>query len=163
LDGNEEQWSYANGKIHAHSVDGEGILASPKLYGDVTYSATLSTTNREASLAIRLQDAGNGYIIIFAPARTPCPWNRTGFVAVIKKVSGNETTLASYNKRKVSAVGQTARLKVIAQGPSIEVQLNGTKILQVKDSTFATGHLGLRMYGTPDFPCDAAFSRVTIH
>jgi hypothetical protein len=129
----------------------------------VTYSATVSTTNREASLAIRLQDAGNGYLILFAPARTPCPWNRGGFVAVIKKSSGNETTLVSYNKRKISAIGQTARIKVIAHGPSIEVRLNGDKILQVNDSTFATGHLGLRMYGTPDYPCDATYSRVTIN
>jgi len=162
LDGNDEQWSFGHGKIHAHSAEGEGILASPQLYGDVTYSATVSTTNREASLAIRLQDAGNGYLILFAPAHTPCPWNRTGFVAVIKKVSGNETTLASYNKRKISTIGQTARLKVITHGPSIEVQLNGTKILQVNDSTFATGRIGLRMFGTPDFPCDAMYSRVTI-
>jgi len=163
LEGNEDQWSLSGGKIHAHSVEGENILASEKEYGDVTCSATVSTTNREASLAIRLRDAGNGYLIIFAPPRTPCPWNRTGFVAVIKKVSGTETTLVSYNKRTLLAVGQTAKLKVIARGPSIEVHLNGTKILHVNDSTFATGHIGLRIFGDPNYPCDATFSRVTFH
>ncbi|MGA2854813.1 MAG: family 16 glycoside hydrolase [Verrucomicrobiota bacterium] len=163
LDGNENNWSFASGKIHAHSVEGEGILASEKEYGDVTFSATVSTTNREASLAIRMQDAGNGYLILFAPARTPCPWNRTGFVGVIKKVSGSETTLVTYNKKQLSTIGLSAKIKVIARGPSIEVQLNGAKILQANDSTFTTGRIGLRIFGDPNYPCDAAFSKVTFH
>ena len=162
LDGNENNWSFASGKIHAHSVEGEGILASEKEYGDVTFSATVSTTNREASFAIRMQDAGNGYLILFAPVRTPCPWNKGGCVAVIKKESGNETTLVSYN-RKMSTIGQTARLKVIAHGSSIEVQLNGTKILHVNDSTFASGRIGLRIFGDPNYPCDATYSKITFH
>lgn len=161
LDGNDGQWSFAGGKIHAHSTEGQSILASETEYGDVTFSATVSTTNRESSLAIRLQDSGNGYLIIFAPPRTPCPWNRSGFVAIIKKVSGNETTLVSYNKRTLLAIGQTAKLKVIARGPSIEVQLNGAKILHVNDSTYAAGRIGLRIFGDPTYRCDAAYSRVT--
>ena len=163
LDGNDGQWSFASGKIHAHSTDGESILASEKEFGDVTYSATVSTTNREATLAIRMQDAGNGYLILFAPARTPVPWNRSGFVAVVKKVSGTETTLVAYNNRKLSAIGQTAKIKVIARGSSIEVQLNGAKILHASDSTFATGHIGLRIFGDSNYPCDATFSKVTFH
>jgi DNA-directed RNA polymerase subunit RPC12/RpoP len=135
LDGNDDQWSFTGGKIHAHSTEGQSILASKKEYGAVTYSAIVSTTNREATLAIRLQDAGNGYLILFAPARTPCPWNRTGFVAIIKKVSGTDTTLVTYKKRKLSTLGQTAKIKVIAHGPAILVLLNGTKILETSDST----------------------------
>ena len=162
LQGNEDQWSFAGGKIHAHSTDGQTILASEKEYGDVTYSAIVSTTNREASMAIRMQNEGNGYLILFAPAHTPVPWNRTGFVAIIKMASGNETTLVSY-KRRLSAAGQTAKIKVIAQGSSIEVQLNGTKILQTSDSTYASGHIGLRIFGDPNYPCDSTFSRVAFH
>jgi len=162
LDGNADQWSFSGGKIHAHSVAGQTILASEQEYGDVTYSATVSTTNRESSLAIRMQDAGNGYLILFAPVRTPCPWNSGGYVAVIKKESGNETTLDSFN-RKMSAIGQTARLKVIARGPTIEVQLNGTRILRVNDSTFASGRIGLRIFGDPNYPCDATYSKISFH
>lgn len=147
LDGGGEQWSLANGKIHGHSVDGEAILASEEKYRELTYSATISTTNREASLAIRMQDAGNGYLILFAPARTPCPWNRTGFIAVIKKVAGGETTLASYNKRNMFSIGHAAQIKVMARGPIIEVQVNGTKILHVSDSTFATGRIACACLG----------------
>lgn len=162
LDGRDDQWSFSGGKIHAYSTEGDAVLASQTEYGDVTFSATVSTTNRESSLAIRLQDAGNGYLIIFAPVRTPCPWNRSGFVAIIKKVSGNETTLASYNRR-MSAFGQTAKLKVVAHGPSIQVQVNGTRVLRVNDSTFASGRIGLRLFGDSTYPCDATYSRVTFH
>lgn len=114
-------------------------------------------------LAIRLQDAGNGYLILFAPAHTPVPWNRTGFVAIIKMVSGTETTLATYNKRKLSTLGQTAKIKVIARGPAIQVLLNGTKILETNDSTYATGRIGLRIFGDPNYPCDATFSGIAFH
>jgi hypothetical protein len=163
LDGNEDNWSFVNGKIHVHSVDGEDILESEKEYGDVTFSATVSSTNREASLAIRLQDAGNGYIITFAPDGTPCPWNPTGFIAVVKKTSGSESTLVAYRKRYLSSIGQTAKIRVIAHGPLIEVQLNGRRILSATDSTFPTGRIGLRIFGDPNHPCDATFSKVTFH
>jgi hypothetical protein len=163
LEGGNDQWSFASGKIHAHSTGGESILTSEQNFRDVTYSATASTTNREATLAIRVQDPGNGYLILFAPPRTPCPWNWSGFVAIIKKVSGNETTLASYNKRNLFTIGQTAKLKVIARGPSIEVRLNGTKILHVNDSTFASGRIGLRIFGDSNYPCDATFSKLAFY
>ncbi len=162
LGGSSDQWSFSGGKIHAHSTAGQTILVSETEFGDLTLSATVNTANREASFAIRMQDAGNGYLILFAPAHTPCPWNRTGFVAIIKKVSGNETTLVSYN-RKMAAIGQTAKLKVIARGPSIEVQLNGTKILHANDLTFASGRIGLRIFGDPNYPCDATYSKITFH
>jgi hypothetical protein len=160
LDGKGDQWNLAGGKIHAHGTEGESILASDKQYGDVTYSATLGTANREATLGIRLQDAGNGYLIVFAPAHTPCPWNPNGFVAIIKKVAGNETTLATYRRHALHTTGQAAKIKIIAHGPNIQVLLNGTKILEASDSTYATGRIGLRIYGDPTYPCDATFSHV---
>ncbi len=160
LDGDENDWSFAGGKIHAHSVSGEGIFASDKEYGDVTFSATVSTTNREATLAIRLQDAGNGYLIMFAPGRVSVSRSRNGFISVVKKTSGKETTL---NKRALSAFGPTAKVKVIARGPLIEVYLNGKKVLHVSDSTFAAGHIGLRLFGDPNYPCDATYSNLAFY
>lgn len=159
ISGNNEQWYWANGKINAHSTTEETILASGKEYHNITLSAIASTTNREASLAIRMQDANNGYIIIFAPGGTPR--NDAGHIALVKKESGSETTLASYQGRVFSTMGPSAKITVTADGPLIEVRLNGTRVLRVTDSTFITGLIGLRIYGDPDFPCDATFSKVT--
>jgi hypothetical protein len=121
-------------------------------------SAVASTTNREASLAIRLQDANNGYLIIFAPADTLR--DDAGHISLIKKTDGNEVTLASYYGR-LSSMGQSAKITVAARGSVMEVRLNDVRVLRVMDTTFATGHIGLRIFGDPDYPCDATFSNVT--
>ena len=159
ISGNSEQWNWTNGKINAHSTTGETILASSKEYHNVTLSAIASTTNREASLAIRMQDANNGYIVIFAPGGTPRV--DAGHISLIKKESGSETTLATYQGGMFLAMGQSAKITVAAQGPLIEVYLNGARVLRVMDSTFITGLIGLRIFGDPEYPCDATFAKVT--
>jgi Domain of Unknown Function (DUF1080) len=160
LDGDKSQWNFSNGEISGHSAAGESTLASPQKYGDVTFSATLHTTNREATLAIRLQDKENGYFIVFAPDGTPNLGNR-GYIALIKKSSGVNSNLETYTKKNMAAIGQTAKIKVVANGPLIEVWVNGTKLLHASDSTFATGNIGIRVFGNAKYPGDATFSKVT--
>ncbi len=160
LDGDKSQWNFSNGVITGHSADGESTLASPGKYGDVTFSATLHTANREATLAIRLQDKENGYFIVFAPDGTPILGNR-GYIALIKKSSGVSSRLDTYTKKNMTSIGQTAKIKVVARGPLIEVWVNGTKLLHATDSAFAAGNIGIRVYATPNYPCDATFSKVT--
>lgn len=155
-------WNWAHGRVNAHCVNGDSILASSEEYGDVTFSAIVGTTNREASLAIRLQDENNGYIVVFAPANTP--GNTTGFVRLVKRTSvEGETTLATYQKRKMAVIGLSAKITVVARGPAIQVYLNGERILQAHDATFASGYIGFRVYGWADFPCDATFAGVRFH
>jgi hypothetical protein len=161
IDGNSEQWHWAKGKINAHSITGETILASGREYRDVTLSATAGTTNREASLAFRLQDANNGYLVIFAPAGTPR--EDAGCVLLIKKEEGTEVTLASYRGRVLSSLGQSAKIAVTARGSLIEIRLKDVRILRVKDTTYATGLIGLRIFGDPEYPCDSTFSNVTLN
>ena len=67
ISGDNGQWVFADGQIEAHTITGDSILASSEKYGDVTFSAIAKTTNREASLAFRMQDAANGYILNFTP------------------------------------------------------------------------------------------------
>jgi DNA-directed RNA polymerase subunit RPC12/RpoP len=159
LDGDKSQWNFSNGEISGHSTAGESTLASPQKYGDVTFSATLHTANREATLAIRLQDKESGYFIVFAPDGTPFLGNR-GYIALIKKSSGVSSRLDTYTKKNMASIGQTAKIKVVARGPLIEVWVNGTKLLHARDSVFATGNIGIRVYGNPNYPCDATFSKV---
>jgi len=159
--GNEGQWSWSGGKVEAHTVDGDSIFASRKKYGDVTFSAAVSSSNGEASLAFRMQDGNNGYLAVFAPSGT-VP-NHDGFVRLVKHVSGNEVRLAAYQGKRLAATGKSARLKVVARGSSIQVFLNGENILRAHDATFADGYLGFRVYGWGDYPCDSTFSSVSFH
>jgi len=162
LRGDSDAWTWANGKIYAHSTTGDCILASGKEYRDITLSAIASTTNREASLVIRMQDADNGYIVVFVPNGTLFPWdNGIGKIRLLRRTSESEVVLASYQGRIFSSIGQSAKITAIAKGSVIEVRLNDTRVLRVMDSTFATGLIGFRIFGDADYPCNATFSNVT--
>jgi hypothetical protein len=93
-----EQWHWANGKINANSTTGDSILASGKDYDDVTLSAIVRVTHREGSLAIRMQDANNGYLVVFTP------WNDAGRISLVKRADGNEVALASHTRGRVPSV-----------------------------------------------------------
>ena len=158
ISGDSGQWVFADGQIEAHTINGDSILASSEKYDDVTFSATAKTTNREASLAFRMQDAANGYILNFTPVGSPGEPN--GFVRLRKRVGNDETTLAVYQGPRLVATGKSAKIKVVAKGSSIQVFLNGANVLRAHDTTFTTGYIGFRVYGWADFPCDATFSHV---
>ena len=157
ISGDNGQWSWAGGKIEGHSVTGDSVFASSKKYGDVTFSAVVGTPNREATLAFRLQDATNGYSVVFAPGNTPGN-DGPGFVRLNKIINANETRLGTYQGKRMVAAGKSAKLKVVAKGSLIEVYLNGANILRAHDSTFTNGYIGFRIYGWADAPCDATFS-----
>jgi RNA polymerase sigma factor (sigma-70 family) len=159
LSGDSDQWNWVNGRITGHTVAGDSILASEKEYNNVNLSVVAATTNREASLVFHMQDAYNGYMVIFAPGGTPM--EDAGHIALLKREDGQETTLASYQGRIFSTMGQSAKISVITKGPSIVVRLNDVPVLRKEDSTFPSGYIGLRMYGAPDAPCDATFSNLT--
>jgi alpha-L-rhamnosidase len=161
ISGDNGQWVFADGQIEAHTITGDSILASSEKYGDVTFSATAKTTNREASLAFGMQDAANGYILNFTPVGSPGEPN--GFVRLRKRVGNNETTLAVYQGSRLAATGKSARIKVVAKGSTIQVFLNGANVLRAHDATFTTGYIGFRVYGWGDSPCDATFSGVSFN
>ena len=158
VSGDSGQWVFADGQIEAHSITGDSILASSEKYGDVTFSAIAKTTNREASLAFRMQDAVNGYILNFTPVGSPGEPN--GFVRLRKRVGNDETTLAIYQGPRLVATGKSAKIKVVAKGSLIQVFLNGANVLRAHDTTFTTGYIGFRVYGWGDSPCDATFFHV---
>ena len=158
ISGDNGQWVFTDGQIEAHTTTGDSILASSEKYGDVTFSAIAKTTNREASLAFRMQDAANGYILNFTPVGSPGEPN--GFVRLRKRVGNDETTLAIYQGPRLVATGKSAKIKVVAKGSSIQVFLNGANVLRAHDTTFTSGSIGFRVYGWADFPCDATFFHV---
>jgi RNA polymerase sigma factor (sigma-70 family) len=157
LDGNAGQWSAVKGVISGHSDTGESILASGKKYQNVSLSATLFTPNREATLGVRLQDARNGYFVVFVPFSSD-----DGLVNLMKRLDGDETVLASYHGRLRSAMDRTVKITVIARGSLIEVSLSGVPVLRVVDTTFSTGFVGFRITGDKNWPCDASYSKVSL-
>ena len=162
LSGDSDQWDWTNNVFMGHSTTGDSILASTNRYGDVTVSALVSTTNREASLALRLQDAGNGYIAVFVPDGTPGAVGAGARIILLKRKSGQERELALFKKPGLSAPGQSEELAFMAKGPQLEVCLNGVTVLRATDATFSSGLIGLRVYGDAGVPCDGTFSNLTV-
>jgi len=159
LCGESEQWNWSSNAINGHTITGDSILASDKEYRDATLSAVVGTTNREASLVFRMQDARNGYLVVFVPAFPGD--NSSGRVTLIKRVDDHEEDLANYRGRIFDSLGQSAKIAVMARGPLVEVRLNDVRVIRVMDTTFSRGLIGFRIYGWGDHPCDATFSRVT--
>jgi RNA polymerase sigma factor (sigma-70 family) len=163
LSGNVDQWNWADGKINARSTTGDSLLASSEKYGNVTLSVIAGTTNRDADIALRLQDADNGYFVLYVPNGTPWAAENGSFVGLMRRTAGDEVTLASYHGRGISEAGPSAKITVTAKGPWIEVRLNGVTVLRTKDATFSSGFIGLRICGDPNKPCAATFSNLTFH
>ena len=161
--GGPGQWYWADNKINASSTSGDSILASRKIYRDVTLSAVLYTTNREASLALRVRNGNNSYIIQFVPNETPWAGANGGRIAIARRRSGRETILSAYRGPGLPFAGEPVKLTATVKGPWIGVYLNGVLLLQTTDRTFPAGRIGLRIFGDPDQPCDATFSNVTFY
>jgi RNA polymerase sigma factor (sigma-70 family) len=159
LNGDADQWTWADGKINARSTTGDTILASDKKYRNVSVSVIASTRNRDADIALRMQDSNNGYFVLFVPDGTPWASENGSHISVIKRVDGNEVTLASFKRRRIP---QSANITVNASGSSIGVRLDGVPILDVSDATFRSGFVGLRIYGDTTKPCDGSFAGLMV-
>ena len=160
MSGDSDQWNWANNTINGQSTNGDSILASTKQYGDVTISAIVNTTNRDADFAFRMQDAYNGYVLCYAPDGTPWAAGNGSHIQLKKRISGEESDLATFTRR---GLPQSAKLTVIAKGPRIEVRWNDITVLKTNDSTFASGFIGVRVYGDPGKPSSATFSNLTFY
>jgi hypothetical protein len=160
--GGRDQWSWTNDTLCAHTTTGDAILASTRQYGDVTLSAMASTTNREASLALRFQDADNGYLAVFVPDYTPGAGPGGSRILLVRRQSGQEKELAIFKRHGIAGPGQFEKITFAAKGSKLEVRLNDVPVIKTNDTAFASGYLGLRAYGDPNIPCDAVFANVTI-
>jgi len=164
LSGDQDAWHRSWNRVQAWSATGDSILASPDSYGDFTLSVVANTTNREASLAFRMQNANNGYLLVYSPDGTRCPWDHgIGHLRVDKRTDGNDVTIADYHGPGFPTVGQPAKIEITARGARFEIALNGQRVLEIEDASYPAGRIGLRNFGDHDYPSAATFSRVSFH
>ncbi|HLW01436.1 MAG TPA: hypothetical protein VKT82_22460 [Ktedonobacterales bacterium] len=74
---------------------------------------------------------------------------------------GNATNLIPLTPSAAihTGLGRTNELKIIAQGASITLIVNGQQLQQISDSTYTTGNIAL---GAARFAAEAVFSHLTI-
>jgi hypothetical protein len=56
-----------------------------------------------------------------------------------------------------------ATIAVTATGPWIAVRLNDVTVFRVADTNFSSGFIGLRIFGSGEYSCDATFSHLIFH
>jgi len=158
------KWKCNEGTISGHSNSLDSLLLSKETYRDITLSAEVSTTNREASLALRMNDDGSdGYLIVFIPDGVEFANQYAGGLGEISVKERNdysEVTLDSYHASNFPRSGETSLVRVVAEGTSIKVFLNKSLVINITDATFTSGHIGIRIFGDTSIPCDALFRNV---
>jgi DNA-directed RNA polymerase subunit RPC12/RpoP len=210
LSGSKDQWSYADGKLTGHSTTGQSMLVSPGKYKDVTFSATVQLTGGEGAIAIRMQDADNGYYIVIGGgggagglangigargggaggfangaggrgggaiglangaggrgggARGAAFGGNGGYISLERMKAGVGAVLDSSRgiTPAQATTGQPIKIEVTANGPLIEVHVDGKKLLQYKDWNFSTGSIGVGVAGNRNGSSGVTFSQVAFH
>jgi hypothetical protein len=100
----------------------------------VRFKPVSGRVDQAAGLVWRYQDENNYYIVRANALEDN--------VVLYKVQNGKRTDLPlkgagrTYGKKSEVPAGQWSTLRVVANGPSFEVSLNGTKLYEVEDTTF---------------------------
>ena len=134
----DANWEIADGAVGANK--GTGFLVTPMAYGDFQIVADIWVdADANSGIFVRCQDpkmitAMNCYEVNIFDKR-PDPAYRTGAIVNVAKPAA-----------MIDAAGKWNTLDITAQGPRLQVTLNGTKTVDVQDKMFAKGVIALQ-YG----------------
>ncbi|NGZ75091.1 GH32 C-terminal domain-containing protein [Saccharibacillus alkalitolerans] len=125
------------------SDSGDTTAVSARQAGDFTYEATVKLDARggAASLLFRSDaSGGSGYYLNLDP--------NMDAVRLFYKINGKfeERQVVGNSPASIES-GGTYRLKVQAKGPVLRAWLDGKRVIDVKDGTFAQGRFGLHAFG----------------
>ena len=155
-------WSGPEGGVVRGEIEqSDGLYLYRETYRDFTVAAEVQAEDREASLALRMQDERNGYLVIVVPegARGANPG-----IYLAKRQHGEHSFLAS-SQQQLPTIGEWAGISVRAIGARIEVSVNGTRVIDVSDTSatsFTSGKLGFRIYGDASGGCHANFRDIQL-
>ena len=92
-----------------------------------------STSGYDLGLMFRVQDYNNSYYRF--------SWSGTGrYARLVKMVDGTATLLQGV--RSARTAGRTYAVRVVAQGSTLQVYIDGVKVLEATDETFSSGTMG---------------------
>jgi hypothetical protein len=158
------QWSWPGpGLLYGESEDLDGLILYQQDYADLSFSAEVQALDREASLAVRMLDGDNGYLVTLIPRGSkggnPGVW-------LVKRVHGGDTFPAS-SSQNLPSVGEWTTLSVQATGARFIISLNDQVAIDYTDAdsaapAFPFGQLGFRVYGEATAPCHAYFRNIRL-
>ncbi|WP_347553177.1 GH32 C-terminal domain-containing protein (plasmid) [Pseudalkalibacillus hwajinpoensis] len=111
--------------------------------GDFVYEAemTLHETGGAGSILFRASEDGrSGYYFNLDP-------NMNAFRLFYKMNGSFEERMVIGNVPAFIQPGKTYTVRILAKGPHIQIEVDGEKVMDLRDGTFAEGHFGLNVFG----------------
>jgi hypothetical protein len=121
-------------------VKGRHLAVLPEICGPrqavaASFASLDNNPGPRFGVVLRYRDPGNYYYVYRQVGAT-------AILAIAKVVDGVETTLAQTGASN-PPVGQLFRLEGQANGPTLDLELDGAYQLQASDGTFAEGGVGM--------------------
>ncbi|SIQ84358.1 levanbiose-producing levanase [Domibacillus enclensis] len=136
------KWTITENGIRGTHTSDANYVAKEKA-GNFTYEADmmLGETGGAGSILFRASEDGrSGYYFNMDP-------NMKAF-RLFYKVDGRfEDRMVIGKVPAFIKPGKTYKVKIEANGPHIQISVDGEKIMDIKDGTFASGHFGLNVFG----------------
>jgi serine/threonine-protein kinase len=155
-------WTGPDGGVVRGETDAsDGLYLYQQTYTDFTFAAEVQAVDREASLAFRMQDDQNGYLVIIVP--TGARGGNPG-VYLAKRFQGGHSFLAS-SQQHAPAAAEWIGVSVRAVDTRIQVSMNGTLVFDISDTStpaLTSGKVGFRIYADALGPCHANFRNIQL-
>ncbi|OGF48701.1 MAG: hypothetical protein A2231_09555 [Candidatus Firestonebacteria bacterium RIFOXYA2_FULL_40_8] len=132
-----------NGEVQGASGGGDGIiLYKGRAFTNFVMECKVRVENREGSLAFRVIDKNNLYILVLNPKTSD---EAQGSILLIRRIKGKETYFAGCEQ--YFRVKEQVKMKVICEGKKIDIYINDKFSLSVEDGNISSGFVGFRLFG----------------
>jgi len=130
-------WSVTGGELRTNVVSGYAYYTEKETYTDLTYAGTLTIKSGYAGLVFRSNaNSTLAYDVLLHPP--------SGNVMLRKRTAAGPEVVATANAGVT--LNQTYNLWIRAQGSTLEVNLDGERIITATDTSLNSGRIGLVIY-----------------
>jgi alpha-L-rhamnosidase len=148
-------WSLADGVLTAAGGD-VGLLTSGSSWSGYTLKFDAEITNQQAGWIVHGQDPNNAMVFILNDSTDTAGTPNTLQELVLQ--NGTYTSIGTAALPSALAANTWHTVTTAVNGSTYTISLDGTPIASVTNSTFTTGTIGFREFGTES----AAFRNVSV-
>jgi len=130
-------WTVAGGELRTYVASGYAYYTEKETYTDLTYAGVITIKSGYAGLVFRSNaNSTLAYDVLLHPP--------SGNVLLRKRTAAGPAVVATANAGV--ALNQTYNLWIRAQGSTLEVTLDGERIITATDTSLNSGRIGLVIY-----------------
>lgn len=159
---NEGEVGYKDGAYAVISTAASSAMwgVSPSSYNntvidlDTTQVSAPTNNNNDYGVMCRVQDSGDGYALLISG---------DGFYGIQLASAGSFTNLVEWTSSDLINKGNaTNHIRVICDGNTLTLYVNGKKLAETTDSTFSSGKIGLSATTYESDPTEIHFDNLIV-